>query len=85
MTEDITKPDQSLDSDSPGFDSAPGNQSAEALNGTNPIYDESPSDLKTKKNVSKLTVVVDPRGDHVLRNSVVIMHRDLLKGGPQIA
>ena len=62
LTEDISKTDQSLDADTPGFDPAPTNLSTEALNGTNPVYDESPTELKTKKNVSKLTVVVDPRG-----------------------
>ena len=62
LTEDISKTDQTLENDNPGFDAAPTNQSTEASNGTNPTYIESPAELNTKKNVSKLTVVVDPRG-----------------------
>ena len=61
LAEDLSNPD-SWDAGSPESDSAPTNLSAEALNGTSPIYGETPTDLKTKKNVSKLTVVVDPRG-----------------------
>ena len=62
LAEDLSIPDPSLDADSPGSDSGPANLTAEALNGTSPVYGETPTDLKTKKNVSKLTVVVDPRG-----------------------
>ena len=62
LTEEISKTGQALDDANPGFDPAPTNLSTEALNGTNITYDESPMDMKTKKNVSKLTVVVDPRG-----------------------
>ena len=62
LTEEVAKTTEALDETNLGFDLASSNQSTEALNGTNVTYDNRGTEMKMKKNVSKLTVVVDPRG-----------------------